>query len=139
MKSFQEFLSEARSKKFDKALAKYAKHHQKRAESNKLLQTETEPGSEKRRRVLKAGLLPQQGGKPVTDYQKDLKNLRKAAKKSIKKGKSPEKITAKIAAATQQSSPGPYKPAATYNPANVPKPGSVTAHDGSTQKVNWNH
>lgn len=141
MKTFQEFLTEAKkvNDNFKQALKKYQKEQEKKAKAAHKLSRDTEPGSKERRNLIKNDLLPVQGGKPVKDNLKATEDLRKAAKKAVKKGKSPEKIRAKIEKSTHQSSPGPYKPAASYNPANVPKPGSVTAHDGSTQKVNWKH
>ena len=142
MKTYKEFLTEAKKKvkdNFKKALKSYQKEQQNKARAAHTLSQDTEPKSKERSRLLQTALLPNQGATPVIKNLKVVDKLRKAAQRALKKGKSPEKIRAKIEKSTHQSSPGPYKPAATYNPANVPKPGSVTAHDGSTQKVNWNH
>ncbi len=141
MKTYKEFIAEGKkvSDEFKKALKDYQKKQKAKAKTDAVLAKDTTAQSKERKEQIRKGLLPVQGGGPVTSNLKTVQRLQKAARKAAKKGKSPEKIRAKIDAATHQPTRGPYKPSQNYNPNNVPKPGSVTAHDGSAQKVNWKY
>jgi len=139
MKTYKEFITEGKkaSDKFKRALKDYQKQQKKRAKADEILSKDTPANSKERANQIKTGLLPVQGGGAVTGNLRAAKNLGKAAKKEAKKGKSPDKIRSKINAVTHKPQREPYKPSSNYNPNNVPKPGSVTAHDGSTQRANW--
>jgi hypothetical protein len=140
MKTYKEFIAEGKkiSDEFKKALKDYQKKQKAKAKTDVVLAKDTPPKSKKRKEVV-GQLLKVQGGGPVTSNLKTVQKLQRAARKAAKKGKSPEKIRAKIDTATHQPARGSYKPSQNYNPNNVPKPGSVTAHDGSAQKVNWKY
>lgn len=99
MKSFQEFLIEAKKKRFKDALADYADQQKKKAETDEILARNTKAGSKERRKQVKA-LIKSQGGGEVRKNQRIKHNLATAANRATRKGKDPSKINAQIAAAT---------------------------------------
>lgn len=137
MKTFQEFLTEAKKQRYKDALASYADQQNKKSKTDKILAKETEAGSKERKVQVRKGLLPAQGGGAVRKDQRIKADLARATSRAIKKGKDPNKVRAQIAAATAPTAHKPYTPGPNYDPSSRPAPGTVTAHDGTTKKANW--